>query len=87
MILHFMVLRLPTAGRRTRVVVARAYAIGALTGLVVATALLAGEGEIFIGGGAAKGGIRVHIWAYGMKKPPEIALGGLFGAVLNANQP
>ena len=47
---------------------------------------LAGEGQIFIGGGAAKGGIRVH-GVPDMKKPPEIALGGLFGAVLNANQP
>jgi O-antigen/teichoic acid export membrane protein len=44
-----MIRFLATAGDRTRVVVARAYAVGALTGLVVATLfVLAGLGSVYI---------------------------------------
>lgn len=44
-----MIRFLATAGQRTRVVVARAYAIGAITGLVVATLfVLAGLGSVYI---------------------------------------
>jgi len=44
-----MIRFLATAGNRTRVVVARAYAVGALTGLVVATLfVLAGLGSVYI---------------------------------------